>query len=61
MTRDEAKDLVLALGGKIASGAAKGVDYVVVGKEPGSKYAKAKKLGLTIIDEDEFKRLVEKK
>jgi len=31
---------------------------VVVGKEPGSKYARAKELGLTIIDEEEFQRLV---
>jgi DNA ligase (NAD+) len=61
MTRDEAKDLVLALGGEIASGAGKGVDYVVVGKEPGSKYAEAKELGLTIINETEFKRLGGKK
>ena len=58
MTRDEAKDLVLALGGEVAASADKGVAYVVVGKEPGSKYAKAKELGLTIIDEEEFKRLV---
>jgi DNA ligase (NAD+) len=61
MTRDEAKDLVLALGGEIAASADKGVDYVVVGKEPGSKYAKAKELGLTIIDEAEFKRLLGQK
>ena len=61
MTRDEAKDLVLSLGGEIASSAGKGVAYVVVGKEPGSKYAKAKELGLTVIDEAEFKRLVRQK
>lgn len=58
MTRDEAKDLVLALGGEIAASAGRGVDYVVAGKEPGSKYARAKELGLTIIDEEQFKRLV---
>jgi DNA ligase (NAD+) len=61
MTRDEAKDLVLALGGEIAASAGRGVDYVVVGKEPGSKYAKAKELGLTTITEAEFKKLVEVK
>ena len=59
MTRNEAKDLVEARGGEVVSSAGKGVDYVVVGKEPGSKYAKARELGLTIIDEEEFKRLVE--
>jgi DNA ligase (NAD+) len=57
MSRDEAKDLVGELGGEVATSAGKGVSYVVVGKEPGSKYAKAKELGLTIIDEKEFKRL----
>jgi len=61
MTRDEAKDLVLALGGEIAASAGKEVAYVVAGKEPGSKYARAKELGLTIIDEAEFKRLVGQK
>jgi DNA ligase (NAD+) len=61
MTRDEAKDLVLALGGEIAASAGKGVAYVVAGKDPGSKYAKAKELGLTIIDEAEFRKLVEKR
>jgi len=58
MSRNEAKDLVESLGGEIASSVGKGVDYVVKGKEPGSKYAKARELGLTIIDEAEFQRLV---
>jgi DNA ligase (NAD+) len=58
MTRSEAKDLVEQLGGEVTSSAGKGVDYVVVGKEPGSKYAKARELGLTIIDEEVFQKLV---
>ncbi|MBW2040109.1 MAG: NAD-dependent DNA ligase LigA [Deltaproteobacteria bacterium] len=58
MARNEAKDLVEGLGGEVASSVGKGVDYVVVGKDPGSKYAKARELGLKIIDEGEFKRLV---
>ncbi|CAG1066745.1 DNA ligase [uncultured bacterium] len=57
-TRDEAKDLVESLGGEAASAVSKKVDYVVAGEEAGSKYDKAKKLGLTIIDEDEFKKMV---
>jgi DNA ligase (NAD+) len=57
MTRDQAKALVQELGGEVAASAGKGVAYVVAGKEQGSKYAKAKELGLTIIDEEEFKRL----
>lgn len=58
MTRDEAKDLVEGLGGGVASSVGKRVDYVVAGKAPGSKYAKARELGLTIIDEEGFRRLV---
>jgi DNA ligase (NAD+) len=61
LSRSDAKDLVEACGGEIASSAGKGVDYVVVGTDPGSKYAKAKELGLTIIDEEEFQRLVGRK
>jgi DNA ligase (NAD+) len=45
-------------GGIVASAIGKDIDYVVVGTDPGSKYEKAKKLGLTIIDEDQFKKLV---
>lgn len=58
MTREEAKDLVEAAGGSTTSSAGKKVDYVVAGKEPGSKYAKARELGLKIIDEEEFRRMV---
>jgi DNA ligase (NAD+) len=60
LTRDEAKDLVEAEGGEAASGVSKKVDFVVVGEEPGSKLDKAKTLGLKIIDEEEFKRMVGK-
>ncbi len=59
LTRDEAGRLALSLGGKIASGVSKKVDYVVAGHEAGSKRAKAEKLGLKIIGEEEFKRLTE--
>ena len=59
MTRDEAKNLVERLGGRAASSVSRKVDYVVVGKDPGSKYDKARELGLTIIDEEEFKKLVD--
>jgi len=56
-SRDEAKDLVEAAGGVAAESVSKKLDYVVVGQEPGSKYEKAKKLGLKIIDEEEFKKM----
>jgi len=58
MPRDEAKDLVEELGAKVTSSVGTRVDYVVVGKDPGSKYEKAKELGLTVIDEGAFRRLM---
>ena len=58
MSRTEASDAVRRLGGRVASSVSKKVDYVVVGENPGSKYEKALKLGLNIIDEDEFLRLI---
>ena len=57
MTREEAKNLVERLGGKAASSVSRKVDYVVVGKDPGSKYDKARQLGLTVINEEEFKKI----
>lgn len=53
-TRSEASDLVKQRGGKITSSVSKSVDYVIAGNDPGSKYDKALKLGVTILSEDEF-------
>ncbi len=61
LTRDEAKDMVVAEGGAAASAVSKKVDYVVAGTEPGSKLEKAREMGLKIIDEEEFKRIANKK
>jgi len=58
MSRPDASELVMKNGGMVASAIGKDIDYVVVGTDPGSKYEKAKKLGLTIIDENEFKKIV---
>ncbi|NOZ92950.1 NAD-dependent DNA ligase LigA [bacterium 3DAC] len=58
MSRTEAADAVRSLGGRVASSVSKKVDYVVVGENPGSKYDKALKLGVRIINEDEFLRLI---
>jgi len=58
-TRDEADKIVQSQGGKIASTISSKTDYVVAGKDPGSKYDKAKKIGITIISEIEFNRLLE--
>ncbi len=57
-SRSQAKAKVQDLGGKTVDSVSRKVDYVVVGKNPGSKYEKAKKLGLTIIDESVFLRLI---
>jgi DNA ligase (NAD+) len=57
-TRDEAKDIIRKRGGDISSTVSKNTDYVVAGENPGSKYNKAKELGVKIIKEEEFKRLI---
>ena len=54
MSRDEAGDKVLVLGANVTNTVSKNTSYVVVGKEPGSKYDKAKKLGVKVLDEKEF-------
>ncbi|OGZ37674.1 MAG: hypothetical protein A3E90_00055 [Candidatus Portnoybacteria bacterium RIFCSPHIGHO2_12_FULL_40_11] len=58
MTRDEAKEKIRGLGGDISGSVSKETDFVVVGKEPGGKFDKAKKLGVKIIDEKEFLKIM---
>lgn len=60
MTRDDAKERLQALGAKVSGSVSGKTDYVVVGEEPGSKRDKAAALGVTILDEAEFVRLLEK-
>lgn len=57
-TRDVAKDIIRKAGGNISSSASKKTDYVVAGESPGSKYDKAKGLGVKIINEEEFRKLI---
>ncbi|MBI4794527.1 MAG: NAD-dependent DNA ligase LigA [Deltaproteobacteria bacterium] len=57
-SREEAKALVTARGGKVSSSVSAKTDYVVAGADPGSKYAKARELGVTILTEAEFEKLV---
>ena len=58
-SRDEAKEAILARGGKAAASVSKKTNYVVAGDSPGSKYDKALELGVPILDEDGFRRLLE--
>lgn len=58
-TRDSARDAILAHGGKAATSVSRKTDYVVVGENAGSKAAKAEELGLPILDEDGFVRLLD--
>lgn len=58
LTRDEAKAKIRELGGDISSTVSKNTDYVVVGDEPGSKYEKAKELGVQILTEEEFLKMI---
>jgi DNA ligase (NAD+) len=54
LTRDQAKDLVIRLGGRVTGSVSRKTDYVVVGEEPGSKADDARRLGVRVLDEDEF-------
>ena len=56
--RDEARNMVESLGGTTASSVSKKVDYVVVGEDPGSKFDKAKELGIKTLTEEEFKKMI---
>ena len=60
-SREEAGELVGRHGGKVVGSVSKNTDYVVVGADPGSKYEKAKSLGVRTLTEDEFEALLEGK
>lgn len=57
-TRDEAKHAIEQLGGKVSSSVSNRTDFVVVGQDPGGKRAQALKLGVRMINEEEFLRLL---
>jgi DNA ligase (NAD+) len=56
--RDEARNIVESMGGMTTSSISKKVDFVVVGEDPGSKFNKAKELGIKILTEEEFKKMI---
>jgi len=58
MTREEATARIESLGGKVSSSVSKKTDYVLAGEEAGSKLEKAQKLGVKIIDEKEFLKMI---
>jgi len=58
-TRDDAKALIEARGGRVNSSVSKKTDYVVAGEASGSKLDKAESLGVTVIDESAFKAMLE--
>jgi len=58
MTREEATEEIEALGGKVSSSVSKKTNYVLAGKDAGSKLAKAKQIGIRILDEAEFRKML---
>ncbi|MEX1993464.1 MAG: NAD-dependent DNA ligase LigA [Steroidobacteraceae bacterium] len=61
MTRDEAGELVREHGGKVAGGVSKNTDFVIAGEDAGSKLRKATELGVNVIGEEEFLKLIGRK
>lgn len=58
--RDEAKEMARAAGGEVSNSVSKMTDYLVAGADPGSKLTKAESLGVKIINEEEFRKMVNK-
>jgi DNA ligase (NAD+) len=58
LTRDEARALIEARGGRVTSTVSKKTDYVVAGEDAGSKLDKAQSLGLRVIDEATLKEMI---
>jgi len=57
-TREKASEIIMNLGGNVSSAVSKKTDFVLAGTEPGSKYDKAKTLGVKIISEDDFVKMI---
>jgi len=60
-TRDEITEYIKSLGGKVSLSVSRKTDYILCGKDPGSKLQKGQKLGIKIINEEEFENIVIKK
>jgi len=59
ITREKAKEKIFVLGGKVTAAISKNTDFLVVGNTPGTKYNKAKELGIKILTEKEFKEILD--
>ena len=60
MTRQEVKEKIKALGGRISSSVSKKTDYLLLGKESGMKYNRAKESGVKILREEEFLGMIKR-
>jgi len=58
MTREEATEKIAVLGGHVTGSVSKKTDYVLAGSEPGSKFERAKELGIRILDEAAFRKML---
>ncbi|MFC1509636.1 NAD-dependent DNA ligase LigA [Candidatus Omnitrophota bacterium] len=58
LSRQEAEELIRSRGGSASTSISKKTDFLLLGKDPGSKYDKAKRLGVKVIDEKEFKNII---
>jgi DNA ligase (NAD+) len=61
LSREEAKQKIRSLGGEVSESVSLKTNYVVVGENPGSKYEKAKELGVKIISEKDFLKMIKEK
>jgi DNA ligase (NAD+) len=59
LTRSQAEARVKAVGGRVLSGISKKLDILVAGEKPGSKFKKAKELGVEILTEEAFVKMIE--
>lgn len=58
LSREQATEMIVSLGGSVSSSVSKKTDFVVAGASPGSKYDRARELGVKVLDEKEFKHLI---
>ena len=58
LNRDQVKETIINAGGEVASSCTRKVDYLIVGDKPGSKLAAAEKIGIRILTEEEFQKML---